>query len=81
LFTINVGTRSHLGCQIGGTYVPLAHRGKGLATAATAAVVRDLLKRHPRVTLHVNEANQPAVRVYEKIGFERSVPYRLATVP
>lgn len=80
VYTVNVGTRGHLGCQIGGTYVPPRHRGRGIAKAATAAAVRELLKRHPRVTLHVNEANHPAVAVYERIGFVSHAAYRLATV-
>lgn len=77
VFQINVGTQHSLGCQVGGTYVPPARRGEGLATRGLAATCRRLLQRHPRVTLHVNEANTPAVRVYEKIGFVRDAAYRL----
>jgi ribosomal protein S18 acetylase RimI-like enzyme len=81
VFLVHVGTRHHLGCQVGGTYVHPAHRGQGLATACMADVGRALLARHPLVTLHVNEANLPAVRVYEKVGFRRARPFRLAIVP
>jgi predicted GNAT family acetyltransferase len=42
---------------------------------------RRLLRRHGVVTLHVNEANLPAVRVYENAGFERQASFRLITVP
>jgi hypothetical protein len=77
LFQVNVGTRHAHGCQLGGTYVPPDVRGKGLATAGVAATCRALLRGAPRVTLHVNEANTPAVRAYERAGFERSVAYRL----
>ncbi|MFT4628813.1 MAG: ribosomal protein S18 acetylase RimI-like enzyme [Myxococcota bacterium] len=80
VYTVNVGTRSQLGSQLGGTYVPPEFRGRGIATAATAEVTRRLLDRHPRVTLHVNEANRSAVRVYEKVGFLPVAPYRLATI-
>ncbi len=80
VFQVNIGTTSRLGCQIGGTYVPPAARGKGLATDGVAATCRVLLARYPRVTLHVNEANTSAVRVYEKCGFVRSSPMRLLTV-
>jgi len=31
-------------------------------------------------TLHVNEANLPAVRSYEAMGFRRSAPFRLMTL-
>lgn len=80
VFQVNVGTTSRLGCQIGGTYVPPAHRGRGLATAGVRATCAFLLQRYPLVTLHVNEANPSAVRVYEKCGFARSSPMRLLTV-
>jgi uncharacterized protein len=80
VFQVNVGTSTAWGCQIGGTYVPPAHRGKGFATIGVAALMDRLLAREKLVTLHVNEANRPAVRVYEKVGFAKAAPYRLITV-
>jgi predicted GNAT family acetyltransferase len=77
VFQVNVGTTHDIGCQIGGTWVPPEHRGRGIATAGIAATCRRLLAAHPRVTLHVNEANRAAVRVYEKVGFVRDAPFRL----
>lgn len=77
VYQINVGTVTPWGCQIGGTYVPVAHRNQGWATVGTAEVCRRLLASHPLVTLHVNEANTAAVRVYEKVGFRRGAPLRL----
>jgi len=79
VFQVNVGTTHDQGAQIGGTYVPPEHRSRGLAKAGIAALGRRLLARAPRVTLHVNEANQPAVRVYEGCGFVRDAPFRLIT--
>lgn len=78
VFQINVGTSTPWGCQIGGTWVPPSHRGRGLATDGMAAICHKLLETHPMVTLHVNEGNPPAVRVYEKVGFQRGAAYRLA---
>jgi uncharacterized protein len=77
VFQVNVGTTHRVGCQVGGTYVPPAHRGRGYATTGLAAVSRRLLEEYPRVTLHVNEGNTAAVRVYERIGFQRDAAYRL----
>jgi uncharacterized protein len=77
VFQINVGTVHRAGCQVGGTYVPREQRGRGLATIGLAATCRRLMRVHPRVTLHVNEANTSAVRVYEKVGFQRDAAYRL----
>jgi GNAT superfamily N-acetyltransferase len=79
LFQVNVGTTNVVGCQIGGTYVPPRHRGRGLAKVGIAALGRRLLARYPRVTLHVNEANVPAVRVYEHVGYRRDAAFRLIT--
>lgn len=78
VFLVNEGTRTGLGCQVGGTFVSPAHRGQGLATEGMRAVAHRLLQRHPRVTLHVREANTPAVRAYARAGFRRSTPFRVA---
>jgi len=77
VFVINVGTRHLFGCQVGGTYVPPKHRGRGIATRHMAELGARLLDRYPCVTLHVNEANTAAVRVYERAGFRRAAPFRL----
>jgi GNAT superfamily N-acetyltransferase len=77
VFQVNVGTSHPVGCQIGGTWVPPHLRGQGLAQAGISATCRHLLAHHPCVTLHVNEANRAAVRVYERVGFVRRAPFRL----
>jgi ribosomal protein S18 acetylase RimI-like enzyme len=81
LFQIHVGTNTPWGTQVGGTYVPPEHRGKGLSTQCMAELGRRLLPAARCITLHVNEANTPAVRCYERSGYVRSVPYRLLTIP
>ncbi|MEU5550848.1 MULTISPECIES: DUF4081 domain-containing GNAT family N-acetyltransferase [unclassified Micromonospora] len=56
--------------QIQGVWVAPEWRGRGIATAAMAAVVRDALARvAPSVSLYVNDFNLPARRVYERCGF------------
>jgi ribosomal protein S18 acetylase RimI-like enzyme len=78
VFTVNVGFSCPAGAQLGGTFVPPALRGQGLATRAMRGVVAQLLAQGaPRVTLHVNEQNVAAVRCYEAIGFRRVAPFRL----
>lgn len=80
VFTINIGLFTADGCQVGGTFVPPAHRGRGIAKDGMRALVAHLRARFPAVTLHVNEANRPAVRTYEAVGFTRHAPFRLITV-
>ena len=56
--------------QVQGVWVDPEFRGRGLATAAMAAVTRDALRRvAPTVSLYVNDYNTPARRVYEHCGF------------
>jgi uncharacterized protein len=56
--------------QVQGVWVAPAWRGRGLAAAAMAAVVRDALARvAPTVSLYVNDYNVPARRVYDRCGF------------
>ncbi|HEX8629424.1 MAG TPA: GNAT family N-acetyltransferase [Catenuloplanes sp.] len=59
--------------QVQGVWVAPAWRGRGVASAAMAAVVQDALHRvAPTVSLYVNDFNTPARRVYDRCGF-RSV--------
>lgn len=80
VFQVSVGTRSDHGCQVGGTWVPIEQRGRGVATRAMRTVTARLLLQHPIVTLHVNEANTPAVSAYERAGYHRGAAYRLIRI-
>jgi predicted GNAT family acetyltransferase len=52
------------------------YRGRGLATTATCAVCEELLDRGIElIGLSVSRSNEAALRVYEKIGFKRRVPF------
>ncbi|RME24225.1 MAG: GNAT family N-acetyltransferase [Deltaproteobacteria bacterium] len=78
VFKLDVGRHHQDGVQVGGTYVLPSHRGRGLATAGMRAACDRLFQRYRRVTLHVNEANHPAVAAYERAGFRRATAFRLA---
>jgi ribosomal protein S18 acetylase RimI-like enzyme len=55
---------------VGNVFTHPRHRGRGLATQVTAAVVRTLTGRRLRtVVLNVAMHNDPAVRCYERLGF------------
>jgi ribosomal protein S18 acetylase RimI-like enzyme len=61
---------------IGNVYTRSDRRGRGYAGAVTTAVVDDLLHRGLRsIALNVSQANAPAVRVYERLGFTRHCGY------
>ncbi|MFZ0890891.1 MAG: GNAT family N-acetyltransferase [Thermoplasmata archaeon] len=55
---------------ITGVFVAPDARGRGIATALTAGLVRDALQVHAASALYVREPNLPARRAYEKVGFE-----------
>lgn len=78
VFVVSVGFRAAGGAQLGGTYVWPEDRGRGIATRAVRGLVGTLRSEGlPRVTLHVHEANTPAVRCYVAAGFRPHAPFRL----
>ena len=61
---------------IGNVFTRPEARGRGYATLATGAVAGELLRRGIQdVVLNVAQENAPALRVYEKLGFERYCPF------
>jgi predicted GNAT family acetyltransferase len=57
--------------QVQGVWVAPEWRGRGIASPAMAAVVRDALHRvAPTVSLYVNDYNTPARKVYANCGFQ-----------
>jgi predicted GNAT family acetyltransferase len=58
--------------QVQGVWVAPQWRGRGIATAAMATVVRDALRRvAPSVSLYVNDYNIAARRAYARCGFRQ----------
>ncbi len=63
-------------CQVQGVYVAPDLRGTGLGTAGMAAVVTHALREvAPVVSLYANSYNTPALRTYERVGFERTATF------
>jgi predicted GNAT family acetyltransferase len=70
LFKAEIGAVSRSACQVQGVWVAPSHRGRGIGTAGTAAVVeyaRAALA--PVVSLYVNGFNLPARASYRRVGF------------
>ena len=57
---------------VGNVFTHPDYRGRGHGTAATGAVVEALLAQGiDDIVLNVGQANEGAVRIYERLGFER----------
>jgi uncharacterized protein len=78
-FKMDVGCASDRTAQIQGVYVPPDLRGRGVGTAAMTACCALAFKRHPNLSLYVNDFNTPAVALYERIGFRRA-PFDFQTI-
>lgn len=50
-----------------------AHRNKGYGTSVVSHAVESILEKKPIAIIYVLSDNQPAVRVYKKVGFR---PYK-----
>lgn len=62
--------------QVQGVWVDPALRGRGLAQAGMAAVVRTTLAEiAPTVSLYVNSYNTPALAAYRRVGFRQVGTY------
>jgi ribosomal protein S18 acetylase RimI-like enzyme len=55
-------------------------RGRGLASALTVEVAAGIFARGERPFLHVAETNEPAFRVYERLGFTQRQRIEFALV-
>lgn len=72
IFKADIGALAGGVAQIQGVWTVPDMRGRGIASAALASVIRQL-RADPQiqhVTLYVNHYNLPALRVYEKLGFQ-----------
>lgn len=55
---------------VGNVFTHPNHRGRGLATLATSAVIADLLRDCQQVVLTVESTNVPALAIYAKLGYQ-----------
>lgn len=70
IFKADLGPRFGPQAQLQGVWVHPDLRGKGLAVPALAGFLRLAMKRFPVISLYVNDFNTPAIRSYERLGFQ-----------
>ncbi|MFQ6060109.1 MAG: GNAT family N-acetyltransferase [Thermoplasmata archaeon] len=64
-----------IGSNIGVVATDKAYRNKGYATSIVSASVEEIFAKYDKALIHVLDTNQPAIHVYEKIGFKSHSSY------
>jgi ribosomal protein S18 acetylase RimI-like enzyme len=78
LFKTEESARAPDGVLVGGVFTHPDYRGRGLATRGVAAWAGRLFEAGlERMALHVSATNTPAIRAYERAGFQRHSLLRL----
>ncbi len=60
---------------VGNVLTRLPFRERGMATSVTSAVTAAALDEHRDVVLNVRETNEPAIAVYERLGYRRHTTF------
>lgn len=72
IFKAEVGVSTPAGCQLQGVWVNPRYRGQGISPAALAGVIAQVRRTFAgTVTLYVNDFNEPARRLYDRVGFRQ----------
>lgn len=64
--------------QIGGVYTSTALRGQGIAGAIMRKLLRDLDREKRNSSLFVKQNNEPALRMYRRLGYSTSDEFTIA---
>ncbi|MBK7820731.1 MAG: GNAT family N-acetyltransferase [Tessaracoccus sp.] len=70
IFKADLGPQLGTQAQLQGVWVTPELRGTGLSVPALAGMLRLARSRFPSISLYVNDFNAPAIRAYERLGFE-----------
>jgi GNAT superfamily N-acetyltransferase len=66
---------------VGGVAVHPDHRGRGYGAAVSAALTSALFERYDLVTLGVWPDNEPAIRIYRRLGYTNTYAITSVTAP
>lgn len=76
VFKAEIGALTPRACQIQGVWVAPSMRGRGLGVAGMAAVLDHVLADvAPSACLYVNDFNEVARAVYQRVGFQDHTPF------
>ena len=75
-FFCNIGPWCRSTAQLQGIWAPPEFRGKGIASAAFAAICDRLLELTPTLSLYVNDFNDAAIALYRRVGFEHVADFQ-----
>ncbi|MCW2523937.1 MAG: family N-acetyltransferase, partial [Frankiales bacterium] len=70
-FKAEIGALSRGSAQVQGVWMRPDLRGRGMGTAAMAAVIDLALRQAPTVSLYVNDFNTVARRMYDRLGMRQ----------
>lgn len=71
----HVASRGHGVAAVGAVITRPSHRGHGLGGLAMSALCQTLAKEYRTVGLNVEAGNEPALRIYDRLGFRRVFQY------
>ena len=71
IFKLEQSAVCEQGVQISGVYTSPHHRRRGIGFRAMSQMCERMLLEVPAITLYVNDINAAAIRLYQRLGFER----------
>lgn len=60
---------------VGNVLTRVSYRDRGMATSVTSAVTSAALEEHADVVLNVRQDNEPAIAVYQRLGYRTHAPF------
>ena len=70
MFKADLGPRVGDHAQLQGVWLDPSLRGKGQSAALLSGMLIQAQEHHPVISLYVNDFNTPAIRLYERLGFQ-----------